>query len=64
VQFPINTVKLLGTGLKVPLYPKSVVSKLGYRRLTRLGIFIVHLHWTPDSLHNCLTSFWQWPSVC
>jgi len=55
---------LLGTGLKGLLYPKSMISKLGYRLLTRLGIFIVQLYWSPDSLHNCLPSPQQWPSVC
>jgi len=46
----------LGTSLKGPLYPKSIVSKVGYRQLTRLGLFTVQLHWSPDSLHNRLPS--------
>jgi len=28
-----------------------------------LEIFTVQLHWPPDSLHNCLPSPRQWPSV-
>jgi len=46
--------RLLGTGLKGPSYPKSVISKLGFGELTRLGICTVQLHWLPDSLHNCM----------
>jgi len=57
------TVKLHYNGLKGPLYPKSVVSKLGYGWFTRLGIFTVHLHWPSDSLHSCIPSPRQWP-VC
>jgi len=55
--------RLSGPSLKGPLYPKSVISKLGYRRLTKLRIFTVQLRWPPDSLHNRLASSRQWPSV-
>jgi len=55
---------LLGTGLRGPLYSKSVISKIGYGRLSRLGIFTVKLYWPTDSLHNCLASPWQWLTVC
>jgi len=29
-----------------------------------LEIFTFQLHCPPDSLHNCLSSSRQWPSVC
>jgi len=56
-----NTVKLcyyglLGIGLKGPLYLKSVISKLGYGRLTRLGIFAATSQFTqPPTLTPAVT---------